>query len=74
MAGKAIVPIVLEPNLPVPGFISNVKHLRAYENWDGAFITLQNFVDAQAMQAAQRQQARHRTRVDSRRHRSLFLG
>lgn len=57
MAGKVIVPIVLEANLPVPGFISNVKYLRAYENWDGAFIALRSFVDGQAMQAAQRQQA-----------------
>jgi len=57
MADKVIVPIVLEPNLPVPGFLSNVKHLRAYENWDGAFVALQDFVDDQATLAAQRQQA-----------------
>jgi hypothetical protein len=57
MANRLIVPVVLEPNLPVPAFISHVLHLRAHEDWDGAFITLKNFVDAQAMEAAKRKQA-----------------
>jgi hypothetical protein len=57
MAKRLIVPVVLEPNLPVPGFISNLKYLRAHEDWDGSFITLKNFIDAQAMEATKRHQA-----------------
>jgi hypothetical protein len=57
MVNRLIVPIVLEKNLSVPGFISNVKHLRAYENWDDAFLRLRNLVEVQAGQAAQRQAA-----------------
>jgi hypothetical protein len=56
MAGKTIVPVVLDPNLDVPGFISNVKYLRAYEDWQGSFSTLKILVEAQAA-ANQRQQA-----------------
>lgn len=56
MANRLIVPVVLEPNLPVPAFISGVKHLRAYEDWEGAFVTLKNFIDAQAIEAAKRKQ------------------
>lgn len=55
MAHRLIVPVVLEPNVPLPGFIAQVKHLRAYENWQGAFTNLKEFVEAQAMEAAQRQ-------------------
>lgn len=57
MANRLIVPVVLEANLPVPGFISTVKHLRAFEDWEGAFTRLKNFVDAQALEAAKRKQA-----------------
>jgi hypothetical protein len=57
MANRHIVPMVLEPNVPVPGFISNIKHLRAFEDWQGAFTTLKNFVDAQSTEAANRKQA-----------------
>jgi|ERR1022692_268925 hypothetical protein len=57
IVNKLIVPIVLEQNLPVPGFISNVKHLRAYENWDDAFLRLRNLVEVQAVQTIQRQRA-----------------
>jgi len=56
MASRLIVPVVLEPNLPVPGFISHLKHLRAHEDWNGSFIALKNFVDAQAMEATKRTQ------------------
>ena len=54
---KPIVPIVLEANAPVPGFISGVKYLRAFENWEGSFVTLKRFVEDQAIQSAQRQSA-----------------
>ncbi|MGH9450884.1 MAG: toll/interleukin-1 receptor domain-containing protein [Terriglobia bacterium] len=57
MARRLIVPVVLEPNVPLPGFIAQVKHLRAYEDWQGAFTNLKEFVNAQAMEAAQRQKA-----------------
>jgi len=56
MPNRLIVPVVLEPNLPVPAFISGVKHLRAYEDWDGAFLTLKTFIDAQSMEAAKRKE------------------
>lgn len=54
MANRLIVPVVLEANLPVPGFVSDIKYLRAFEDWQGAFTTLKNLVDAQAMEAANR--------------------
>ena len=57
MANRLIVPVVLEPNVPLPGFIAQVKYLRAYENWQAASTNLKQFVDAQAIEAAQRQKA-----------------
>lgn len=57
MANRLIVPFVLEPNVPLHGFIAQVKHLRAYENWQAASTHLKQFVDAQAIEAAQRQKA-----------------
>jgi hypothetical protein len=57
MANRTIVPVVLEPNVPLPAFIAQVKHLRAYENWQASFTHLKEFVDAQAIQAAEREKA-----------------
>ncbi len=57
MANKATVPVVLERGVPVPGFISNIKYLRAYENWDGTFATLTSMVQTQALLAAQQKKA-----------------
>src|SRR5882724_9354301 len=45
---KTVRPIVMEANLPVPGFISDLKYLPAHENWDGSFERLKQFVDAES--------------------------
>ena len=57
MANKTIVPIVLEANLPVPGFIGHVKYLRAFENWEGSFTALKQLVEGQSLGAAKRRKA-----------------
>ena len=38
----------MEPNLPVPGFIADLKYLPAYMDWDGSFRWLAEFVSAKA--------------------------
>jgi hypothetical protein len=43
-ANKMILPIVMEANLPVPGFISNLKYLDAHRDMEGAFAWLAQFV------------------------------
>jgi hypothetical protein len=50
---KTIMPIVLEPSLAVPGFISELKYLPAFQNPAQAQLWLQTFV---AQNAALRQQ------------------
>jgi len=41
---KTILPVVMEDNVPVPGFITNLKYLPAHRNWDGSFQWLAQFV------------------------------
>ena len=41
---KAILPVVTEDSVPVPGFITNLKYLPAHKNWDGSFQWLAQFV------------------------------
>lgn len=41
---KTILPVVMEENVPVPGFITNLKYLAAHKNWDGSFEWLAQFV------------------------------
>src|SRR5271157_51459 len=41
---KPILPVVMEENVTVPGFITNLKYLAAHKNWDGSFEWLAQFV------------------------------
>ena len=41
---KTILPVVMEENVAVPGFITNLKYLAAHKNWDGSFEWLAQFV------------------------------
>lgn len=45
---KTILPVVLEPDLSLPGFISNLKYLNVYQNPERALEWLQNNVFKQA--------------------------
>jgi hypothetical protein len=45
---KTILPVVMEDNVPVPGFIINLKYLPAHKNWDGSFQWLTEFVHTNA--------------------------
>src|ERR1039457_6205383 len=45
---KTILPVVMEDNVPVPGFITNLKYLPAHKNWDGSFQWLARFVHENA--------------------------
>ncbi len=45
---KTILPVVLEPNLSLPGFISNLKYLNVYQNPEKALEWLQTNVFRQA--------------------------
>ncbi len=33
---KTILPVVMEANVPVPGFISDLKYLDAHKDWEGS--------------------------------------
>jgi hypothetical protein len=41
---KTILPVVMEDNVPVPGFVTNLKYLPAHKNWEGSFQWLAEFV------------------------------
>ncbi|HEV1995782.1 MAG TPA: toll/interleukin-1 receptor domain-containing protein [Candidatus Acidoferrum sp.] len=41
---KTILPVVMEDNVPVPGFITNLKYLPAHKDWDASFQWLTQFV------------------------------
>lgn len=41
---KTILPVVMEDNVPIPGFITNLKYLPAHKNWEGSFEWLAQFV------------------------------
>jgi len=43
-ANKTILPVVMEDNLVVPGFIKNLKYLAAHKDWEGSFVWLTAFV------------------------------
>src|SRR6266851_5362817 len=45
---KTILPVVMEDNVPVPGFITNLKYLPAHKNWDASFQWLTEFVHTNA--------------------------
>jgi TIR domain len=47
-SNKTVLPVVMEPDLPVPGFISELKYLPAHKNWEGSFEWLKQFVHAEA--------------------------
>ncbi len=40
----------MEENLPVPGFINNLKYLPAHRDWAGSFNWLSQFVRDNALQ------------------------
>ena len=46
--GKQIIPVVLHPGLPLPGFIADLKYLDVPKNPQGAFTWLRDNVVAQA--------------------------
>lgn len=50
---RTILPIVLEPGLSVPGFVSDLKYIPAYQNPGQSLAWVQAFV---AQNAAQQQQ------------------
>jgi hypothetical protein len=50
---KTILPVVMEDDVPVPGFISNLKYLAAHKDWNGSFIWLTQFVRENAVKLAQ---------------------
>ena len=41
---KTILPVVMEDNVPIPGFITDLKYLPAHKNWNGSFEWLTQFV------------------------------
>jgi len=41
---KAILPVVMEDNVPVPGFITHLKYLPAHKDWEGSFRWLVDFI------------------------------
>src|ERR1700719_540594 len=41
---KIILPVVMEENVPVPAFITDLKYLAAHKNWEGSFQWLAQFV------------------------------
>lgn len=43
-ANRTILPVVMEDDLPVPGFISDLKYLPAHRNFEGSFQWLAQFV------------------------------
>ena len=45
---KTILPVVMEDNVPIPGFITNLKYLPAHKNWEGSFEWLTQFVHENA--------------------------
>jgi len=45
---KTILPVVMEENVPIPGFITSLKYLAAHKNWEGAFDWLAQFVHENA--------------------------
>jgi len=47
---KVILPVVMEENVPVPGFITDRKYLPAHKNWEGSFRWLTEFVHENATQ------------------------
>jgi hypothetical protein len=51
---KTILPVMLQPGLTLPGFVSELKYLPAYQNPPQALAWIQAFV---AKNAAQQQQA-----------------
>lgn len=54
-ANKTILPVVMEDNLPVPGFINNLKYLPAHKNWEGSFQWLAQFVHDNAARQQDKQ-------------------
>ena len=41
---KTILPVVMEDDVPVPGFISDLKYLEAHKDWAGSFDRLTQIV------------------------------
>jgi len=50
---RTILPVVMEENVPVPGFISNLKDLPAHRDWNGSFMWLTQFVRENAGKLSQ---------------------
>jgi hypothetical protein len=48
--GRVILPVVMEENVPVPGFITDRKYLAAHKDWEGSFRRLTAFVHENATQ------------------------
>lgn len=45
---KTILPVVMEENVAIPGFITSLKYLAAHKNWEGSFDWLAQFVHENA--------------------------
>jgi hypothetical protein len=54
---KQIIPVVLHPGLPLPGFISDLKYLDVPKNPQGAFTWLRDNVLAQATEKQKQESA-----------------
>jgi hypothetical protein len=50
---KTILPVVMEEGVPLPGFISNLKYLAAYRDWNGSFVWLTQFIRENGSKLAQ---------------------
>ncbi len=54
---KQIIPVVLQPNLPLPGFISDLKYLDVPKDPQGAFTWLRDNVHSQATEKQNQENA-----------------
>ncbi len=55
--GKKIIPVVLHPDLHLPGFISDLKYLDVPKNPQGAFAWLRDIVFSQATEKQKQESA-----------------
>lgn len=54
---RQIIPVVLQPNLPLPGFISDLKYLDVPKNPQAAFTWLRDNVLSQAAEKKKQENA-----------------
>ncbi len=56
-ANKQIIPVVLQPNLPLPGFIGDLKYLDVPKNPQGAFTWLRDNLVAKGTEKQKQESA-----------------